>query len=80
MIIKILGSGCRKCQTLEQNVREALREIAIVGDIEKVTDVVDMARYGIMSTPGLVIDEKVVATGRVLNSSEIVRILKASGA
>ena len=78
MLIKILGSGCKKCLALEENARVAVQNAAIDADIEKVTDVVDIASYGIMSTPGLVIDEKVVATGRVLSPSEIGTLLKSS--
>jgi small redox-active disulfide protein 2 len=78
MIVKILGSGCKKCLSLEANAKAALQTANIVADVEKVTDVVDIARYGIMSTPGLVIDEKVVSSGRVLSPSEIGAILKSS--
>ncbi|AXI49179.1 redox-active disulfide protein 2 (plasmid) [Sulfitobacter sp. SK012] len=76
MIIKILGSGCKKCLALEANARAALQSSAINADVEKVTDFVAIASYGIMSTPGLVIDEKVVSTGRVLSASEIGALLK----
>lgn len=75
MIIKILGSGCKKCVALAQNAEAALQAAAIDGKIEKVTDFVDIARYGVMSTPGLVIDEKVVSSGRVLSAPEIGALL-----
>lgn len=75
MIIKILGSGCKKCVALAQNAEAALQTAAIDGKIEKVTDFVDIARYGVMSTPGLVIDEKVVSSGRVLSAPEIGALL-----
>lgn len=78
MIIKILGSGCKKCVALGENARTAAKAAAIDAKIEKVTDVVAIASYGIMSTPGLVIDEKVVSSGRVLSASEIGALLKAS--
>ncbi len=78
MIVKILGSGCKKCLALETNTKAALQTAAIVADIEKVTDVVDIARYGIMSTPGLAIDDKVVSSGRVLSPAEIGALLKIS--
>ena len=78
MIIKILGSGCKKCLALGENAKTALQTAAIAGEVEKVTDIVAIASYGIMSTPGLVIDEKVVSTGRVLSPSEIVALLKDS--
>ncbi|MCZ4354571.1 thioredoxin family protein [Roseovarius aestuarii] len=76
MIIKILGSGCKKCVALGENAKTALQAAAIDAEIEKVTDVVAIAGYGIMSTPGLVIDEKVISTGRVLSASEIGGLLK----
>jgi len=78
MIIKILGSGCKKCVALAQNAETALQTAAIDAKIEKVTDFVDIARYGVMSTPGLVIDEKVVSSGRVLSAPEIGALLSGN--
>jgi small redox-active disulfide protein 2 len=78
MIIKILGSGCKKCLALGENAKTALQTAAIAGEVEKITDIVAIASYGIMATPGLVIDEKVVSTGRVLSASEIGALLKGS--
>ncbi len=80
MIIKILGSGCKKCGALAENAKVAAQTEGINAEIEKVTDVVAIASYGIMSTPGLVIDEKVVSTGRVLTASEISPLLKEASA
>ena len=77
MIIKILGSGCKKCVALADNAKTALQTTAIDADIEKVTDIVAIAGYGIMSTPGLVIDEKVVSSGRVLSAAEIAALISA---
>lgn len=78
MIIKILGSGCKKCVALADNTKAALDAEAISADIEKVTDIVAIAGYGIMSTPGLVIDEKVVSSGRVLTPPEIAALIRAA--
>lgn len=78
MIIKILGSGCKKCVVLGENAKAAAQAAAIDAKIEKVTDIVAIASYGIMSTPGLVIDEKVVSSGRVLSASEIGTLLKST--
>ena len=75
MHIKILGSGCKKCLALEANAKAAAETSGISAKIEKITDIVDIARYGIMSTPGLVIDEKVVSAGRVLSQAEVAEIL-----
>jgi small redox-active disulfide protein 2 len=76
MNIKILGSGCKNCATLAENTQEALAELGLEGTIEKVTDFSEIAKYGIMATPGLVIEEKVVAFGKVLKPKEIVKILE----
>jgi small redox-active disulfide protein 2 len=78
MIIKILGSGCKKCVALEENAKAAAQAAAIDATIEKVTDIVAIASYGIMSTPGLVIDGKVVSTGRVSSVPEIEALLKST--
>ncbi|MCX7749133.1 MAG: thioredoxin family protein [Clostridia bacterium] len=76
MIIKILGPGCKNCVTLKDNTEAALKETGIQADIIKVTDFQDIMAYGIMSTPGLVIDEKVVSFGKVLKPKEITKILE----
>lgn len=78
MIIKILGSGCKKCVALAVNAKAAAQAENVEAQIEKVTDVVTIASYGIMSTPGLVIDEEVVSSGRVLSAAEIGVLLHPS--
>jgi small redox-active disulfide protein 2 len=74
--VKVLGSGCAKCNTLEKSVREALAELGMDTQIEHVTDFAQIASYGVMSTPALVVDGKVVSFGRVLNKDAVVAILK----
>ena len=76
MKIKVLGSGCKSCITLGENTKEALKQLNLEAEIEKVTDFADIAQYGIMSTPGLVIDEKVVSFGKVLKPKEIIKIIE----
>ena len=76
MIIKVLGSGCSKCKKLEENVRKALAEHAIDASVEKVTDLTKIMGYGVMSTPALVIDEKVVSSGKLLSPADIAKLLK----
>lgn len=76
MKIKVLGSGCKSCITLAENTKEALKQLNLEAEIEKVTDFADIAQYGIMSTPGLVIDEKVVSFGKVLKPKEIIKIIE----
>ena len=77
MIIKILGSGCKKCVALGDNVYATLKTTGREAEIVKVTDVVDIAGYGVMSTPGLVIDEEVVSVGKILTEVEIAELLRA---
>lgn len=75
MIIKVLGSGCSKCIALTENTRQALAKTGKQAEIIKVTDYVDIAAYGVMSTPALVIDEKLVSYGKVLKPDEITALL-----
>ena len=76
MEIKILGIGCKNCVNLAKNTEEALKELGMEATITKVTDMKDIAKYGIMRTPGLVIDEKVVSYGKVPSTEEITELLK----
>lgn len=76
MVVKVLGPGCSNCVRLEKNVREALTKGGIDAEIVKVTDINSIMSYGIMRTPGLVVNEKVVAYGRVPNADEVLRLLK----
>ena len=75
MNIKVLGTGCKKCKKLEENVREAVQQLTGDYEVEKVEDVKEMMSYNIMSTPALVIDEKVVSTGKVLSPANIQKLL-----
>jgi small redox-active disulfide protein 2 len=76
MIIKILGTGCPKCKKLEKNARMAIKELGSDATIEKVTDLDKIMDYGVMITPALVIDEKVVASGKLLSASDIKALIK----
>ncbi len=75
MDIKILGSGCKKCNKLEANVNEALKLVGLNANVEKVTDMVEITSYGVMQTPALVIDNKVVAYGKLLSVKDLVKII-----
>jgi len=77
MIIKVLGSGCINCKTLHRRTEEALIELHIEAKIEKVEAFQDIAAYGILKTPGLVIDEKVVVAGFVPPLEKLKEILLA---
>ena len=71
MHIKVLGPGCRNCQTLERVTREALADLGVDAEVEKVTDYPTIAGYGVMSTPALVVDEQLVLTGRVPTTAQV---------
>lgn len=75
MIIKILGSGCKKCVTLGENARVAAAAAGREARIVKVTDFAEIAAFGVMSTPGLVVDDKVLSAGKVLTADEIRALL-----
>jgi small redox-active disulfide protein 2 len=75
MIIKILGSGCKKCVALGENAKAAAEASGKQAKIVKVTDMAQIAGYGVMSTPGLVVDEKLVSSGKVLSAQEIEKLL-----
>ena len=75
MNIKILGTGCSNCKRLEANTKNAIEELGLDATIEKVTDMKEIMKYGVMSTPALVVDEKVKVVGRVPNSEEIKKYL-----
>ncbi|MBW6513700.1 MAG: TM0996/MTH895 family glutaredoxin-like protein [Candidatus Syntrophosphaera sp.] len=75
MLIKILGTGCPKCKKLEANALQALKDAGIEAAVEKVTDLSAIMDYGVMLTPALVIDEKVVASGKLLSSEEIKKLI-----
>ena len=75
MEIKILGTGCDKCEKIEANTRTAIKELGIEASIVKVEDLVQIMRYGVMSTPGFVIDDKVKSVGKVLKVAQIKKLL-----
>ena len=74
--VKILGSGCAKCKELEKNTKEALTQLGMDTATDHVTDFAQIASYGVMTTPALVVDGKVVSYGKVLKTDEIVKILQ----
>lgn len=75
MHIKILGSGCRNCQNLEENTKKALVELKMEAKVEKITDMEKIMSYGIMSLPAIVMDEKVISCGSVPKADEIKKLL-----
>lgn len=75
MIIKILGTGCSKCEKLEKNLEIALKELNFEANIEKVDNLAEIVSYGVMSTPGIVIDGQVKSVGKVPNVKDIKKML-----
>ena len=74
--VKVLGTGCKKCNQLEEATKEALEQLGMDSAIDHITDLSQIAKYGVMTTPALVVDEKVVSYGKVLKTEEVVKILK----
>lgn len=77
MVIKVLGPGCANCQKLEVLARKAADELGIDAEVVKVSDFAEIMAYGIMSTPGLVVDEKVKIAGRVPSLDEVKAALRS---
>lgn len=75
MIINILGTGCPNCVKLEKNTKKAIEELNIEGVVDKITDIEAIMGYGVMSTPALVVDNKVICSGRVPDVEEIKTML-----
>lgn len=83
MLIKVLGSGCANCHKVEELAKQAIAQLNVEAKVEMVTDMQTIMGYGVMSTPGIVINEKVVSTGRVPALSQITTMITnvlASGA
>jgi small redox-active disulfide protein 2 len=75
MKIKILGTGCAKCHQLEQATRDVVRELAIDATVEEVKDIRKIMEYHVLTTPGLVINEELVCSGRVPTKAEVTQLV-----
>ena len=75
MEIKVLGTGCTKCKKLEQLAKEAVNELGIEANIEKVEDIYKIMQFGVMRTPGLVVNNKVVLSGYLPKLNELKKLL-----
>ena len=75
--IKVLGMGCGRCNELARNVEMAMKELGIAGEVEHVTEMSQIASYGVISTPALVLNGKVVSAGKTLSTEEVISIIKA---
>jgi small redox-active disulfide protein 2 len=80
MKIRILGTGCSKCKKLFAEAEKAVAAAGVAAAIEKVEDIDDILGYGVMMTPALVIDEKVVLSGKVASSNDIAKLITAAAA
>ena len=76
MKIQILGTGCPKCKQLAANAEQAIIESGIEAEVEKVSNLAEIMKFGVMMTPGLVIDGEVKSVGKVLSPAEIAQMLK----
>ena len=76
MKIQILGTGCPKCKQLTANAEQAVRELGINAEIEKVEDIKEIVKFGVMITPGLAVNGQVKAVGKVLSPEEIKKLLQ----
>jgi small redox-active disulfide protein 2 len=77
MKVEVLGSGCKKCQALEEQARAAVAQLGVEAEVEHVTDMRRIAGYGVLSTPALVIDGKVKCAGRLPSADELKKWLQA---
>lgn len=77
--IKVLGSGCKNCHILLENTKEAVKAMGLFVEVEYVTDMQKIMEYGIMSRPGLVVNEKVVSMGKVLEAADVAKLLHKLG-
>ena len=75
MTIKVLGSGCKSCKQLYENVQEAKASLGLEADVLYITDLLEIAKAGLMRTPGLIIDGKIASYGKVLSIDEIKTLL-----
>ena len=76
MQIKVMGTGCRKCKALLAATEEAVKNSGVQAEIEYVTDMIKIAETGLMSTPGLIIDDKIVSSGKVLEAQAVAELIE----
>lgn len=76
MHIKVVGTGCRKCKALLAATEEAVKNTGVQADVEYVTDMLKIAETGLMSTPGLIIDNKIVSSGKVLEAQAVAELIE----
>lgn len=77
--IKVLGAGCKSCHELYKNAKEAVKAMGLSVEVEYITDMQKVMEYGVMSMPAVVVNEKVVSTGKVLKAADVEKLLRKSG-
>lgn len=77
--IKVLGAGCKSCHELYENAKEAVKAMGLSVEVEYITDMQKVMEYGVMSMPAVVVNEKVVSTGKVLKAADVEKLLRKSG-
>lgn len=78
MEIKVIGEGCEKCDKLYENISLAVKELGLEASIDKVEDLMDIVRLGVMTTPSVMVDGKLIISGRVPKVKEIIKLLNPS--
>ncbi len=78
MEIKVLGSGCMKCNKLEELVKEVVEEMGVEATIKKITDIKEIAKTGVLMTPGLIIDNEVKASGKLPSKAEVTQMITST--
>ncbi len=78
MVIKVLGTGCSNCKKVKSLAAEVVKELGIEATIKEVTDVKDIMSYGVMQTPGIVIDEKLIGSGGVPSKQQMQQIIQSA--
>ncbi|RKZ29105.1 thioredoxin family protein [bacterium] len=74
--IKVLGVGCPRCQSLEANIFQAANKLGVPADIQKVTDITEISKLGVMATPGLIINDKIKSVGKIPSVEQIIELIK----
>lgn len=77
--IKVLGAGCKSCHELYENAKEAVKAMGLSVEVEYITDMQKVMEYGVMNMPAVVVNEKVVSTGKVLKAADVEKLLRKSG-
>lgn len=77
--VKVLGAGCKSCHELYENAKEAVKAMGLSVEVEYITDMQKVMEYGVMSMPAVVVNEKVVSTGKVLKAADVEKLLRKSG-